>query len=180
MQQPALIKELNRGYSVGELLAGIVAAQLAGKDFLAGLDRVRADAAGQQLTPVPGLSSTTAAGLARRITPGQWEAIETGVAAVTERVLTLLPPEQARELADGPVTIDLDATDVEVYGRKKGGVAYNHQGRSTSARRAECIVNAAWSGRGAHRGRLAGCRQVRGVASRPGSRRHWRRDQCLV
>jgi len=27
------------------------------------------------------------------------------------------------------VTIDLDATDVEVYGRKKRGVAYNHQGR---------------------------------------------------
>jgi hypothetical protein len=27
------------------------------------------------------------------------------------------------------VTIDLDATDVEVYGRKKRGVAYNHQGQ---------------------------------------------------
>jgi len=64
---------------------------------------VRADAAGQQLTPVPGLSSTTAAGLARQITPGQWEAIETGVTAVTERVLTLLPPERASQLADGPV-----------------------------------------------------------------------------
>ena len=29
----------------------------------------------------------------------------------------------------GPVTIDLDTTDVEVYGRKKRGVAYNHQGQ---------------------------------------------------
>ena len=28
-----------------------------------------------------------------------------------------------------PVTIDLDATDVEVYGRRKRGVAYNHQGQ---------------------------------------------------
>ena len=63
-----------------------MAAQVAGKDFLAGPDRVRAGPAGQQLTPVPGLSSATAAGLGRRITPGQWEAIETGVAAVTERV----------------------------------------------------------------------------------------------
>ena len=27
------------------------------------------------------------------------------------------------------MTIDLDATDVEVYGRKKRGVAYNHQGQ---------------------------------------------------
>jgi hypothetical protein len=26
------------------------------------------------------------------------------------------------------VTVDLDTTDVEVYGRKKRGVAYNHQG----------------------------------------------------
>ena len=32
-------------------------------------------------------------------------------------------------LTEGPVTIDLDTTDVEVYGRKKRGVAYNHQGR---------------------------------------------------
>jgi hypothetical protein len=29
----------------------------------------------------------------------------------------------------GPVTIDLDTTDVEVYGRKKRGVAYNYQGQ---------------------------------------------------
>jgi len=41
-----------------------------------GLGRQRADAAGQQLTPVPGLSSTAAAGLARQITPGQWRAVE--------------------------------------------------------------------------------------------------------
>lgn len=123
------IKARNRGFSAGELLAGIAAAQLAGEDFLAGLDRHRADAAGQQLTPVPGLSSTTAAGLARRITGEQWEAIETGVAAVTERMLALMAPERAAELADGPVTIDLDATDVEVYGRKKRGVAYNYQGQ---------------------------------------------------
>ena len=32
-------------------------------------------------------------------------------------------------LTGGPVTIDLDTTDVEVYGRKKRGVAYNHQGQ---------------------------------------------------
>jgi hypothetical protein len=198
---------------------------LAGEDFLAGLDRVRADAAGQQLTPVPGLSSTTAAGLARQITPGQWEAIETGVTAVTERVLTLLPPERASQLADGPVTIDLDAIDVEVYGRQKRGAAYDYQGQHVG-----CPHVAAWaeteivlatdlgsgtddpqsngSGPGgggslltivlragrstfspaggfararcAPRGRLAGGRQVRGAASRSGSRRHWPRDQCPV
>ena len=59
------IKQRDRGFGAGELLCGIAAAQLAGEDFLTGLDRLRADAAGQQVMPVPGLASTTAAGLAR-------------------------------------------------------------------------------------------------------------------
>jgi Transposase DDE domain group 1 len=123
------IKQRDRGFGAGELLTGIAAAQLAGEDFLTGLDRQRADAAGQQVTPVPGLASTTAAGLARRLTPAQWQAVEQGVAAVTSRMLLLLPAERAAALADGPVTIDLDTTDVEVYGSKKRGVAWNHQGQ---------------------------------------------------
>jgi hypothetical protein len=123
------VKQRERGFGAGELLAGIAAAQLAGEDFLTGLDRQRADAAGQLITPVPGLASTTAAGLARRITPAQWEAVERGLAAVTGRMLDLLPAERAAALAGGPVTIDLDTTDVEVYGSKKRGVAYNHQGQ---------------------------------------------------
>jgi hypothetical protein len=123
------VKQRDRGFGAGQLLTGIAAAQLAGEDFLTGLDRQRADAAGQQLTPVPGLSSTTAAGLARRITAGQWLAVETGLAAVTERMLALLPEPRAEALTEGPVTIDLDATDVEVYGSRKRGVAYNHQGQ---------------------------------------------------
>jgi hypothetical protein len=48
------VKQRDRGFGAGELLAGIAAAQLAGEDFLVGLDRQRADAAGQQITPVPG------------------------------------------------------------------------------------------------------------------------------
>jgi hypothetical protein len=89
------IKQRDRGFSAGELLAGIAAAQLAGEDFLTGLDRQRADVAGQLLTPVPGLASTTAAGLARRITPAQGEAVEHGLAAVTGRMLDLAPAERA-------------------------------------------------------------------------------------
>jgi hypothetical protein len=123
------VKQRDRGFGAGELLTGIAAAQLAGEDFLTGLDRQRADAAGQQITPVPGLASTTAAGLARRITPVQWHAVEAGLAVVTGRMLALLPAERAAALAGGPVTIDLDTTDVEVYGRKKRGVAWNHKGQ---------------------------------------------------
>ena len=123
------IKARNRGFGVGELLVGIAAAQLAGQDFLVGLDRVRADTAGQLLAPVPGLASTTAAGLARRCTDEHWRGVETGLAAVHERMLTLLPPRRADALCEAGATIDLDTTDVEVYGRKKERVDYNYQGQ---------------------------------------------------
>lgn len=132
------VKQRDRGFGAGALLAGLAAAQLAGEDFLTGLDRQRADAAGQQLTPVPGLSSTTAAGLARRISPGQWQAVEEGIAVVTGRMVALLPPARAAALAGGPVTIDLDTTDVEVYGSRKRGVAYNHQGQRVGRPHVAC------------------------------------------
>jgi len=116
------------GRTAGQLLVGVAAAQLAGEDFLVGLDRQRADAAGQALAPVPGLASSTATGLARRMTAGRWAAVETGVAASTGRMLDLLPAGRAAALAEA-VTVDLDTTDVEVYGRRKRGVAYNYQGQ---------------------------------------------------
>ena len=40
------VKQRDRGFGAGELLTGLAGAQLAGEDFLAGLDRQRADAAG--------------------------------------------------------------------------------------------------------------------------------------
>src|ERR1039458_8670819 len=66
------VKLRDRGFGAGQLLAGLASAQLAGEDFLVVLDRQRADAAGKQLTPVPGLASTTAGGVARRITGAHW------------------------------------------------------------------------------------------------------------
>jgi hypothetical protein len=122
------IKVRARGHSAGALLVGLAAAQLAGQDHLVGLDRLGADVAGQALVPVAGLGSTTAAGLARRISTEQWAAIETGMATVTTRMLARLTPER-RDALLSSVTIDLDTTDVEVYGRKKRGVAYNYQGQ---------------------------------------------------
>ena len=76
------IKRRRRGQTAGEVLVGIAAAQLAGEDFLVGLDRQRADVAGQQLAPVPGLAATTAAGLARRFSDAQWAAVQTGLGNV--------------------------------------------------------------------------------------------------
>src|ERR1019366_4977810 len=118
-----------RGFTGGQVLTGMAAAQLAGEDFLVGLGRLRADEAGQQVTPVPGLASSTATGVARRLAGKHWRGAEAGLAAATARMAGLLPAERAAELAGGPVTIDIDATDVEVYGRRKRGVAYSCQGQ---------------------------------------------------
>ena len=76
------IKQRRRGHTGGQLLVGIAAAQLAGEEFLVGLDRQRADTAGQQLASVPDLAATTAAGLARKFSNGQWAAVETGLGDV--------------------------------------------------------------------------------------------------
>ena len=122
------IKARGRGFTGGQLLVGLAAAQLAGEDFLVGLDRRRADRAGQLLAPVAGLSSTTAAGLARRFTEGQWQAVETGIGDIHTAMLAALARKRVAALCE-TVTIDLDTTDVEVYGRKKRGVAYNYQGQ---------------------------------------------------
>ena len=123
------VKQRARGFSGGQVLAGMAAAQLAGEDFLVGLDRVRADAAGQQITLVPGLAASTATGIARRFTSKHWRGAEKGLAQATARMVDLLPAERAAELSGGPVTIDIDATDVEVYGNRKRGVDWNYQGQ---------------------------------------------------
>jgi hypothetical protein len=94
------IKQRRRGHTGGQLLVGVAAAQLAGEDFWVGLDCQRADAAGQQLVPVPGLAATTAAGLARKFSDGQWAAVETGLDDVTAAALAALPADRAAALCE--------------------------------------------------------------------------------
>jgi hypothetical protein len=136
------IKHRRRGHTGGQLLVGIAAAQLAGEDFLVGLDRQRADTAGQQLAPVPDLAATTAAGLARRLSSGQWAAVETGLGDTATAALAMLPTQRAAALC-AQVTIDLDTTDVEVYGRRKHGIAFNHQGQRVGRPHVACWADTA-------------------------------------
>ena len=101
------IKQRDRGFGAGELLVGMASAQLAGQDFLVGLDRVRADTAGQALSPVPGLASTTATGLARRLTG---ESKDAGLrlpeyAPGARRLVHLLPPGRWPPFPDLPVAL---------------------------------------------------------------------------
>lgn len=94
------------------------------------LDRLRADTAGQELVSVLTPASTTASGVAARFTPRHLAGIEAGVAVLHQRVLTGVGQVRRSSLLR-EVTLDIDATDVEVYGRSKAGCAYNYQGQRT-------------------------------------------------
>jgi hypothetical protein len=95
------------------------------------LDQRRADAAGQELEPVPAPASTTAVGLAKRFTDEAFTGIETAIAAINARAPALLGQVRHTALAR-QVTLDIDATDIEVYGRAKTGSAHNYQGQRPS------------------------------------------------
>jgi hypothetical protein len=122
------VKQRDRGLSAGQVLTALASCQLTGGDHLVALDRRRADTAGQELEPVPTPASTTAAGLARRFGPDQLAGIESGIAAVNAAVLGRLGQVRASAVRR-QVTIDVDATDVEVYGPGKQGCAYTYLGQ---------------------------------------------------
>ena len=123
------VKTRDRGVSAGALLVGLAQCQLLGGNALVALDRQRADVAAGTLSAVPPVPATTAASVARRFGPAQRAGIESGVAALLARVFALLPARRRAALAAAGPTIDMDSTDVEVYGRSKAGVAYNYAGQ---------------------------------------------------
>jgi len=123
------LKRRARGLAGGELLVGLACAQMAGQATLAGLDRLRLDAADGALAPVAFPPSRTAARLAGRFGPVQRAGIESAVGVLADRWLARLPAQRRAELVAGRPTIDLDSSDVEVYGRGKRGVAYTYEGR---------------------------------------------------
>jgi hypothetical protein len=122
------IKQRDRGLSAGEFLVAVAQAQMCGAEFWTGLDRRRADTAGEALSAVPTPASTTAVGLAGRFGPAQLTGIEEGVGEIVCRVIGRLPAARQAVLRAGGATIDLDGTDVEVYGSKKEGIAYSYKG----------------------------------------------------
>lgn len=121
------VKKRNRGASAGEVVVAIAQSQLAGGDFLSGLDRHRRDPAAQALSGVRVPAATTAGGLARRLSPEQVQGIETGWAAVIATWWDRLGQAQ-RDRLTARVTIDIDATDIEVHGSKKERTGFSYAG----------------------------------------------------
>ncbi|HRA77078.1 MAG: transposase [Dermatophilaceae bacterium] len=126
----APLKQRRRGLDGGELLVSMACAQLAGVDFMSGLDRRRADAAGQELEPVPTPASGTAAGIAKRFTVEHLLAVEEAIGAINTEWVSRLPALR-RAVLLRQATIDGDATDVEVYGRTKDDAAHAYTGALT-------------------------------------------------
>ena len=124
------IKQRRRGLTGGQLVMALAESMLVGGDFLCDLDTLRADMAGAALRTVAcPPAPTTAAGPAHRFGPAQLRGIQAGLAAVTARAVGLLPAPRCQGLAAVRPTVDLDPTDVQVYGAKKAGVGWNYAGK---------------------------------------------------
>ncbi|HWM97572.1 MAG TPA: IS1380 family transposase [Streptosporangiaceae bacterium] len=123
------IKQRDRGLSAGELLVSLAQAQMLGGDFLVSLDRRRADVTGEALSAVSTPASTTAASLAARFGPTRIAGIEEGIGEVICRAVGASPVQRRVALRGGTATLDLDGTEVEVYGPGKEGIAYNYKGQ---------------------------------------------------
>lgn len=125
------VKKRRRGLGGGALVMARASCQLTGGDFLVSLvslDRRRADLAGQLLEPVPTPAATTAAGIAKRFTDTHLRGIEKSLGTVNTTMVALVGQVRRSTLLK-VATINGDATDVEVYGRQKEQVEYNHTGQ---------------------------------------------------
>jgi hypothetical protein len=122
------VKQRDRGLTAGEFLVAVAQAQMCGAQFWTGLERRRADTAGEALSVVATPASTTAVGLAQRFGSAQLAGVEEGIGEIVCRVLGRLPAARQAVLRAGGATIDLDGTDVEVYGVNKEGIAYSYKG----------------------------------------------------
>jgi len=125
------IKARRQGCTAGELVLTMAETMLAGGDFMTDLDQLsRADAAGAALRAVAEPpASTTFIALAKRFDDVAIGDLESAMGLLVRRAFCLLPEARRLALASQRPTIDLDPTDIEVYGTKKQGVAYNYAGQ---------------------------------------------------
>ena len=125
------IKARRQGLSAGELVLSMAETMLAGGDFMSDLDnQARPDEAGASLRAVADApASTTFIALARRFDDVAVGDLGCAVGVLVRRAFAALPEARRAALVAQRPTIDLDPTDIEVYGSKKEGVAYNYAGQ---------------------------------------------------
>jgi hypothetical protein len=123
------VKVRRRGLSPGQLVVSLAESQLVGGEFFSDLEHVRADEGGSGLRMVARTpSAPTALQRAKDFRRVHCQRVERACARVGEHLDRAL----GRDLTE-PVTIDLDATQVEVYGRHKQGARRNRQGAMSYA-----------------------------------------------
>jgi hypothetical protein len=124
------LKARRRGLSAGQVLVSMAESMLADGDFMSDIDSLRADRAGSVLRAVPNApASTTFAAAARRFDDTAVTAVEKAMGILVARWFHLMPASHRALLAATRPTIDLDGTDIEVYGSKKQQVAWNYAGQ---------------------------------------------------
>src|SRR5512144_1365866 len=118
------VKVRRRGLSAGELVVSLAECQLVGGSFFDHIEDVRADAAGAELRAVAATPSAAAAlQNAKRFRRCHVQRVERAIARAGERLDCALGRDHAEA-----VTIDLDATQVTVYGQRKQGAARSRHG----------------------------------------------------
>lgn len=123
------VKRRRRGVSGGELVVALAESQLVGGACFDDIEELRADRAGAGLRAVPRVpAAATALQLAKRFRRCLCQAVERGLARAGQRLDRALGRDPAE-----PVTIDLDATVLEVYGRGKQGASRNRSGQLSFA-----------------------------------------------
>ena len=133
------VKVRRRGLSPGQLVVSIAESQLVGGEFFSDLEEVRADQAGRGLRIVgQPPSAPTALQRAKDFRRVHCQRVERAAARVGEQLDRSLQRERSES-----VTVDLDATVIEVYGRRKQGAARNRLGQLSYAPHA-----AFWAQRG--------------------------------
>ena len=123
------VKTRRRGVSPGGLLVSLAECQLVGGAFFDHLEDQRADTAGAVLRAVGEVPSAPAAlQLSKRFRRVHCQRVERAMAAAGERLDTALD----RPVGE-PATVDLDATQITVYGRGKEGAARCRTGEMSYA-----------------------------------------------
>ena len=123
------VKVRRRGLSPAQLVVALAESQLVGGEFFSDVAQVRDDEAGAGLRAVAGTPSPpTALQRAKDFRRVHCQRVERAAARVGEHLDRSLCRDRGE-----PVTVDLDATQVVVYGARKRGAARSRHGQMSYA-----------------------------------------------